>query len=233
VSPSPQNTFFDTVKSSLAKALFTADLKAGAAGSYDFGYASSTSPRMLPLADRTLAATSTTPNTPAQSPTSPSQPPTASGSSPPAATASAPPTAPPAASATPSPTQAPPCSTSPPPSSPPTTSRSKAQPTTRRKAATSSTAPPRSRISTLLLGARCSRFPAAISISAREPMAGRSALEGFRRTLVLGSRSLGMCSSRACLLFLTRRRARRGWGSRSSRSLGVEICGHLDDGRIR
>ncbi|KAK1814060.1 hypothetical protein LTR12_011578 [Friedmanniomyces endolithicus] len=38
VSPTPQNTFFDTVKSSLAKALFTADLKAGAAGSYDFGY---------------------------------------------------------------------------------------------------------------------------------------------------------------------------------------------------
>ncbi|TKA71063.1 hypothetical protein B0A55_07231 [Friedmanniomyces simplex] len=38
VEPQAQTTFFDTVKSSLAKPLFTADLKKGAAGSYDFGY---------------------------------------------------------------------------------------------------------------------------------------------------------------------------------------------------
>ena len=37
VKPQQQNTFFDTVKSSLAKQLFTADLKKGQAGSYDFG----------------------------------------------------------------------------------------------------------------------------------------------------------------------------------------------------
>lgn len=37
VQPQQQNTFFDTVKSSLAKQLFTADLKKGQAGSYDFG----------------------------------------------------------------------------------------------------------------------------------------------------------------------------------------------------
>lgn len=38
VSPTQQNTFFDTVKSSLAKPLFTVDLKKGAPGYYDFGY---------------------------------------------------------------------------------------------------------------------------------------------------------------------------------------------------
>ncbi|KAF2100754.1 aspartyl protease [Rhizodiscina lignyota] len=38
VEPEAQTTFFDTVKSSLDKALFAADLKAGEAGSYDFGY---------------------------------------------------------------------------------------------------------------------------------------------------------------------------------------------------
>lgn len=38
VSPTQQKTFFDTVKSSLAKPLFAADLKKGTAGSYDFGY---------------------------------------------------------------------------------------------------------------------------------------------------------------------------------------------------
>ncbi|KJY01113.1 Aspartic protease pep1 like protein [Zymoseptoria brevis] len=38
VSPTQQKTFFDTVKSSLAKQLFTCDLKAGRAGTYDFGY---------------------------------------------------------------------------------------------------------------------------------------------------------------------------------------------------
>lgn len=37
VEPQQQTTFFDTVKSSLAKPLFTADLKKGQAGSYDFG----------------------------------------------------------------------------------------------------------------------------------------------------------------------------------------------------
>ena len=37
VSPTKQTTFFDTVKSTLAKALFTADLKKGAPGSYTFG----------------------------------------------------------------------------------------------------------------------------------------------------------------------------------------------------
>lgn len=37
VSPTQQKTFFDTVKSSLAKQLFTCDLKAGRAGTYDFG----------------------------------------------------------------------------------------------------------------------------------------------------------------------------------------------------
>lgn len=38
VSPNQQTTFFDTVKSSLAKPLFTADLKKGKPGSYDFGF---------------------------------------------------------------------------------------------------------------------------------------------------------------------------------------------------
>lgn len=38
VEPKAQNTFFDTVKSSLAKPIFAADLRAGAAGSYDFGF---------------------------------------------------------------------------------------------------------------------------------------------------------------------------------------------------
>lgn len=37
VKPKPVTTFFDTVKSTLAKQLFTADLKKGAAGSYTFG----------------------------------------------------------------------------------------------------------------------------------------------------------------------------------------------------
>lgn len=38
VSPSQQKTFFDSVKSSLALPLWTANLKKGAAGTYDFGY---------------------------------------------------------------------------------------------------------------------------------------------------------------------------------------------------
>lgn len=38
VEPTPQTTFFDTVKSSLAQKLFTATLKKGAPGSYDFGF---------------------------------------------------------------------------------------------------------------------------------------------------------------------------------------------------
>lgn len=38
VKPQQQTTFFDTVKSSLAKPLFAVDLKAGTAGTYDFGY---------------------------------------------------------------------------------------------------------------------------------------------------------------------------------------------------
>jgi hypothetical protein len=38
VSPVPQNTWFDTVKSSLAKPLFAVNLKYHAAGTYDFGY---------------------------------------------------------------------------------------------------------------------------------------------------------------------------------------------------
>jgi aspergillopepsin I len=37
VQPKQQTTFFDTVKSTLAKQLFTADLKKGSAGSYTFG----------------------------------------------------------------------------------------------------------------------------------------------------------------------------------------------------
>ena len=37
VQPQPQTTFFDTVRSTLAKALFTVDLKKGAEGSYTFG----------------------------------------------------------------------------------------------------------------------------------------------------------------------------------------------------
>lgn len=37
VRPKPQTTFFDTVKPTLQKALFTADLKAGTPGSYGFG----------------------------------------------------------------------------------------------------------------------------------------------------------------------------------------------------
>jgi hypothetical protein len=38
VRPTPQKTFFDSVKSSLAKPLFAANLKYHAAGTYDFGY---------------------------------------------------------------------------------------------------------------------------------------------------------------------------------------------------
>jgi hypothetical protein len=38
VSPVPQTTWFDTVKSSLAKPLFAVNLKYHAAGTYDFGY---------------------------------------------------------------------------------------------------------------------------------------------------------------------------------------------------
>lgn len=38
VQPQQQTTFFDTVKSSLASPVFTADLKHAAAGSYGFGY---------------------------------------------------------------------------------------------------------------------------------------------------------------------------------------------------
>ncbi|WPH01338.1 Aspartic protease SNP2 [Acrodontium crateriforme] len=38
VSPKAQKTFFDTVKSSLSKPLFAANLKKGTAGTYDFGY---------------------------------------------------------------------------------------------------------------------------------------------------------------------------------------------------
>lgn len=38
VSPNKQTTFFDTVSSTLDEPLFTATLKAGAPGSYDFGY---------------------------------------------------------------------------------------------------------------------------------------------------------------------------------------------------
>jgi len=37
ITPNQQTTFFDTVKSTLAQALFTADLKKGAPGAYDFG----------------------------------------------------------------------------------------------------------------------------------------------------------------------------------------------------
>ena len=37
VTPNKQTTFFDTVSSTLAKKLFTADLKKGTAGSYTFG----------------------------------------------------------------------------------------------------------------------------------------------------------------------------------------------------
>ncbi|KAG2171163.1 hypothetical protein JADG_010902 [Aureobasidium aubasidani] len=38
VSPDQQTTFFDSVKSTLARKLFTVDLKKGGPGSYDFGY---------------------------------------------------------------------------------------------------------------------------------------------------------------------------------------------------
>ena len=38
ISPNPQTTWFDTVKSSLAKPLFAVNLKYHAAGTYDFGY---------------------------------------------------------------------------------------------------------------------------------------------------------------------------------------------------
>lgn len=38
VTPTQQNTFFDNVKSSLASPVFTADLKKGTPGTYDFGY---------------------------------------------------------------------------------------------------------------------------------------------------------------------------------------------------
>ncbi|KAL1623170.1 hypothetical protein SLS54_004657 [Diplodia seriata] len=43
VRPTPQRTFFDTVKNTLAKPLFTALLKKGAAGKYDFGFLDTTS----------------------------------------------------------------------------------------------------------------------------------------------------------------------------------------------
>jgi len=42
VQPQAQTTFFDTVKSTLALPLFTADLKKGQPGSYDFGFIDST-----------------------------------------------------------------------------------------------------------------------------------------------------------------------------------------------
>jgi len=42
VRPQTQTTFFDTVKGGLSKALFTATLKAGKPGSYDFGFIDST-----------------------------------------------------------------------------------------------------------------------------------------------------------------------------------------------
>ena len=38
VQPVKQTTFFDTVKSTLEEQLFTADLKRGTEGSYDFGF---------------------------------------------------------------------------------------------------------------------------------------------------------------------------------------------------
>lgn len=38
IKPSPQKTWFDNVKTTLAKPVFTAALKLHAAGSYDFGY---------------------------------------------------------------------------------------------------------------------------------------------------------------------------------------------------
>ena len=37
ILPQPQTTFFDSVRNTLAKAVFTVDLKEGAAGSYTFG----------------------------------------------------------------------------------------------------------------------------------------------------------------------------------------------------
>lgn len=42
VSPVQQTTFFDTVKATLAKPLFTADLKKGTAGAYGFGFIDTT-----------------------------------------------------------------------------------------------------------------------------------------------------------------------------------------------
>lgn len=42
VEPVAQTTFFETVKATLALPLFTADLKKGAPGTYDFGYIDST-----------------------------------------------------------------------------------------------------------------------------------------------------------------------------------------------
>ncbi|KAI1116574.1 aspartic peptidase domain-containing protein [Nemania sp. NC0429] len=42
VQPQPQKTFFDNVKSSLAEPLFTADLRAGANGAYEFGHIDTT-----------------------------------------------------------------------------------------------------------------------------------------------------------------------------------------------
>ncbi|WYZ44650.1 hypothetical protein EsH8_VII_001086 [Colletotrichum jinshuiense] len=42
VEPTQQNTFFDTAKSSLTSPLFTADLKHGKAGKYNFGYIDTT-----------------------------------------------------------------------------------------------------------------------------------------------------------------------------------------------
>ncbi|KAL1626329.1 hypothetical protein SLS56_006913 [Neofusicoccum ribis] len=43
VRPTPQRTFFDTVKSQLSKPLFTALLKKGAPGKYDFGFLNASS----------------------------------------------------------------------------------------------------------------------------------------------------------------------------------------------
>lgn len=44
VRPNAQKTFFDSVKGSLAAPIFTADLKKGQPGSYDFGYIDVISP---------------------------------------------------------------------------------------------------------------------------------------------------------------------------------------------
>lgn len=134
VRPQKQPTFFDNIKKTLDKPLFTVDLK-HRSGTIPLSPQPS-HPILTPPPQKepTTSATSTPPNTPPPSPTSPSTPPRATGPFPPRATASAPKTSPPPRSPA-SPTRAPPSSTSRTPSCAPTTARSPAPSTRARRTA--------------------------------------------------------------------------------------------------